>query len=1284
MKLRKMTAFLSAVLCGASVLTAFPAMNAKAVESVYNDFEVTYDGWHSNAENVQMVAESGKGYANSRGMTVTGRNSATDGASSSKGFYLIGGMSYNYSVKVHSETQETFHISVLTIDEETGEKTVKEIATKKVNANEWATISANYKAPANSYEFEITITTDSTNDFEFDEVRITSKHSINTVKAANGEKGLKDEFAPYFRVGNILNGGTVQNSAITANILKDCNSVECENETKPDATLVQSQCSGTNIGVSLNSCAAIMDFCVKNGIGMRGHTLVWHSQTPVWFFKEGFNANGAWVDKNTMDARMESYIKNMFTAIKTQYPTLDLYAYDVCNECISDDANRTANNGGAREPGDNNAPNQGGKSAWVQVYGDNSFVEKAFTYARKYAPEGCALYYNDYNEYWDHKRDCIYNMCKSLYQKGLLDGVGMQSHVPANATGFAGTDSYIEAMQKYLSIGCDVQITELDISVEGGKYSYTDQANKYKAIFQAAMDWNKNPKSDGRVTAVCIWGPNDANSWLKEGSNGLLYDKNNQPKEAYNALISMIPSSEWGDGTTEHGSGEVVVTPVEPNRYGWYFQHGFEGDLCDWNGRGAATIMTSGRTAFVGDEALLVQNREAAWNGAYYSLNPRAFIAGQEYSFSANVTYFDGDATDTFYLKLQYTDSTGKTQYSTIAEATCKQGKWVQLANTNYQIPEGASNMQIYVETADTTHNFYIDEVIGAVGGTGILGAKDEEENQPSNPSDNPSSKPTVVGDLNGDGVINVIDLALTKQGLINGFKSDSAKAAADVDQNGVVEVNDIILMVKYIHKEIQSFPIGEKVIPSVDVSKMQQIFAGVTAESSYKKDGENNPLYTQRFGADPGVMEYNGRVYVYMTNDVIEYDSNGNVKENGYGLVNQINCISSDDMVNWTDHGAIPVAGANGIAKFANNSWAPCAAHKTINGKEKFFLYFCNGGNGVCVLTADSPTGPWKDELGAPLVTRAVPNCGNIPWLFDPAVFVDKDGTGYLAFGGGVPEGKTAMPSTTRIVKLSDDMLHLDGTPVTIDAPYVFEDSGINRIGNKYYYTYCSNWNTGGNPYGLSTAGIEYMVADNPLGPYTYAGEVFNNQGNFFAGMTGNNHHSICELNGKQYLFYHSRPVEKAMGIDGNYRSPQVNEISMSGDKINSVVGTMTGVAQLKTLNPYQSNQAEAMSNQSKDISVTGLGDTVVNGKKGSWVKVSGVNFDKGTKSVTLKASSKSGCAVKICSGGTNGDVIGYVEIPAGGTTEVTAQTVMNISGTKDIYFVFSGDIAFDSWNFS
>lgn len=674
--------------------------------------------------------------------------------------------------------------------------------------------------------------------------------------------------------------------------------------------------------------------------------------------------------------------------------------------------------------------------------------------------------------------------------------------------------------------------------------------------------------------------------------------------------------------------------------------------------------MTSGRTNYVGEEALLVQNRTAAWNGAARSLNPKAFVAGKTYSFSTNVQYFDGDATDTFYFKLQYTDANGDTQYDTIAEGTAIQGEWMQLANKNYKIPEGATNLQIYVETKDSTNNFYLDEVIGAVGGTGILGA---------------GEAPTLtLGDVNADGVINVLDLSLAKHGVSSGFSGNAAKLAADVDQNRIVDAADVKMLQDYLLGRISVFSKAEQ---AVDTAAMEALFAGITPTASYKADGENNPLFTQRFGADPGVMEYNGRVYVYTTNDVIEYDSDGKVTENTYAQVNKINCLSSEDLVNWTDHGAIPVAGTDGIAKWATCSWAPCAAHKTINGKEKFFLYFCNGGNGVSVLTADSPTGPWTDPLGKALITRATPNCSDITWLFDPAVMVDDDGTGYLCFGGGVPDGKDAMPGTSRIVKLGDDMISLAGTPVTIEAPYLFEDSGINKIGNTYYYTYCSNWKTAGNAYGMTSGAIEYMTADNPLGPYTYGGELFRNQGTFF-GLYGNNHHSLCTLDGQLYLFYHNRSVEKAMGIEGNYRSPQVDAVTMQGTKIQAVTGTMTGIAQKKTINPYQTVQAETMSNQA-GIQVRGLGDTVVTEiDQGDWLKVSGVHFSKGASQIAIKASSKSGCAVKICTGSPIGKAVGYAEIPSGGKMTTVSTAVQGLDGTQDLYFVFSGQAEMDSWS--
>lgn len=237
----------------------------------------------------------------------------------------------------------------------------------------------------------------------------------------------------------------------------------------------------------------------------------------------------------------------------------------------------------------------------------------------------------------------------------------------------------------------------------------------------------------------------------------------------------------------------------EPNEYGWYFHSTFEGDLDSWSGRGAADVLTSGRTAYVGSESLLVQNRTAAWNGAARALNPRAFVPGKEYSFSANVMYFDGNAADQFFLKLQYTDANGDTQYQTIAEGTAIKGEWVQLANKNYKIPEDAANMQIYIETAETTNHFYIDEVIGAVGGTTILGAGE--------------SKNIILGDLNFDGVINAVDLCLIKRYHVGTFPDSASKIAGDVDQSGEVDTTDVKLLQDFLLARITVFPVAEKKI---------------------------------------------------------------------------------------------------------------------------------------------------------------------------------------------------------------------------------------------------------------------------------------------------------------------------------------------------------------------------------------------------------------------------------------------------------------------------------------
>lgn len=227
--------------------------------------------------------------------------------------------------------------------------------------------------------------------------------------------------------------------------------------------------------------------------------------------------------------------------------------------------------------------------------------------------------------------------------------------------------------------------------------------------------------------------------------------------------------------------------------------------------------------------------------------------------------------------------------------------------------------------------------------------------------------------------------------------------------------------------------------LPEEDPQEHECIEGATLVSGALKGENHNtrvNPLFDYKFGADPYAITYNGRVYVYMTNDSQQLEHNKDehgypTKENVFDKVNTLNVFSSADMVNWTDHGEISVAGKGA----ANLSWAPAVGHKTINGKEKFFLYFANGGGGIYVLESDSPIGPFEVPAAtgtSTLITREMPQGSGIPYLFDPAVLVDDDGTGYLYYGGGFPDGSSQEvinnPKTFRVVKLRDNMVNWMG----------------------------------------------------------------------------------------------------------------------------------------------------------------------------------------------------------------------------------------------------------------
>ena len=203
MKRKRLCAALTAVACTAAMMSVMPMQGVQASALVQNDFEVTFGGWYAESPGqvADLTAAEGRGFDGSRALKIVGRTSPADGAVSEKDLYLAGGNRYDYSVRVSAETDQHFKLSIVTESTETGEKTVKVLDEKDVKGGEWATLSASYKAPSKSKSFKLTITTDTTDDFYFDDVTVIGKQGL---VASAADKGLKDMLVNYgIRSGNL-------------------------------------------------------------------------------------------------------------------------------------------------------------------------------------------------------------------------------------------------------------------------------------------------------------------------------------------------------------------------------------------------------------------------------------------------------------------------------------------------------------------------------------------------------------------------------------------------------------------------------------------------------------------------------------------------------------------------------------------------------------------------------------------------------------------------------------------------------------------------------------------------------------------------------------------------------------------------------------------------------------------------------------------------------------------------------------------------------------------------
>ena len=527
--------------------------------------------------------------------------------------------------------------------------------------------------------------------------------------------------------------------------------------------------------------------------------------------------------------------------------------------------------------------------------------------------------------------------------------------------------------------------------------------------------------------------------------------------------------------------------------------------------------------------------------------------------------------------------------------------------------------------------------------------------------------------------------LFLSDDGVISGMPGGAGESVFTVEAKNAAGTEERVFSIKVLETDNEF------------------ILAPVTG----KNIGDGNPLITQRFGADPGWVVYDGRLYIYMTNDTPIHDGDGNVVDNSFGNIVHINVISSDDLMNWTDHGSIPVAGTGGIAPWAGNSWAPSVTYKEIDGKDTFFLYFANSGNGVGVIRGESPVGPWDDPIGKNLVSHSTPNCGSfyVPWCFDPAVYIDDDGAAYLYFGGGVPANRSEDPGSARVVRLGDDMVSIVGTPEEIFVPYFFEALDMVKHGDTYYLTYCSNWQGPGGTDAPGAAQIAYMTGSDPMGPFEYRGVILRNPGAMFNLLWNNNHQSVIKYMGNWYLLYHATLVSDALGLRNptgaqvNYRSTHINELVFGADSsIGLVEGDRAGVPQIRNLDPYVRVEAETIAwsggitTVMEDLSMAETSNMFVTGiRNGSWTAVSKADFGaEGARSFTARVSGLRGGLIELRLGSADGRIIGSLPVNADSGWEIVMTGLTEtITGIHDVYMLFHGPVNnvdlfdFDWWMF-
>ncbi|CAM3904794.1 endo-1,4-beta-xylanase [Lederbergia lenta] len=319
---------------------------------------------------------------------------------------------------------------------------------------------------------------------------------------------LQQKYKEYFSIGSAVSTNTIK---LHDSLLKNhFNSITAENEMKFEHLQPKDN------QFTFENADRLVTFAKENGMQMRGHALVWHNQTPDWVFE------------NTSRSELLSRMKNHIFTVVDRYKG-DIGSWDVVNEAIADECGKLLR-----------------ASKWLEIIGED-FIEKAFEYAHE-ADSTAKLFYNDYNESHPEKREKIYMLVKSLVDRDIpIHGIGLQGHWNLADP---NKDDIRMAIENYASLGLDLHITELDMSVFGwndrrsnlttpSEEMLEHQAKRYEEIFALLREYHQS------ITNVTFWGTADDYTWLDDfpvkGRKNwpFLFDENHQPKSSFHKVINF-------------------------------------------------------------------------------------------------------------------------------------------------------------------------------------------------------------------------------------------------------------------------------------------------------------------------------------------------------------------------------------------------------------------------------------------------------------------------------------------------------------------------------------------------------------------------------------------------------------------------------------------------------------------------------------------------------------------------------------------------------------------------